>query len=151
MAIREVRLNFFGNENIRELNGTIGQPFTWFMDGVMRGRFKSYSGIEVKGINIVNCNFREAGFKCSDTWETLLNTHQIELPFVPKMFVGEQVTQVITGIKYFCEIAKNSPLPQVKLISEHALESLTDQKILEAIEKADEYYAYMLEQHRQGT
>jgi len=153
MAIREVRLNFFGSDsvNIRELNGAIGQPFTWFMDGVMRGRFKMYSGNEVKGVNIVNCNLMDVGFEGSNKWETLLNTHQIELPLELKMLQGDRISQITKGIEFFCQVAATSPIPQVKLISTQALESMTSQRIEKAIEKADEYYGFMLEQHRLDT
>jgi hypothetical protein len=61
MAIREVRIYFGGLKRQEELalNHQLLLPFTFYMDSVMRGRFKEYSGPEMKGINIVNlllCN-----------------------------------------------------------------------------------------------
>ena len=61
MAIKDVRINFYldDEEASRQINLEIGQPFTWYMEALMRGRFKQYSGNEVKGINIVNLNLIE--------------------------------------------------------------------------------------------
>ena len=53
MAFREVRIYFKASSN------DVGHKyaplaFTFYMDAVMRGRFKAYSGPEVEGLNIVN-------------------------------------------------------------------------------------------------
>ena len=93
----------------------------------------------------------DVGFEGSNKWETLSNTHQIELPLELTMLQGDRVSQITKGIEFFCQVAAKSPIPQVKLISAHALESMTSKRIEEAIEKADEYYAFILEQHRQDT
>lgn len=153
MAIREVRLNFMCEDidQARELNGSVGQPFAWFMDGVMRGRFKMYSGPEVKGVNTVNCNLMSSNYECSNKWETIANTHNIERHLELRLFQGNRIEQVTQGILYFSEIAKESPLPQVQLIKEQALESISNQKVEMAIEKADEYFAYIYEHRMSRT
>lgn len=151
MAIKEVRFNFYHHESARELNLSIGQPFTWFMDGLMRGRFKLYSGHEVKGVNIVNINLSPSKFSNSHEWYTIGNTHQVEVNLDLRKFKGNRQKRVQTAIICFCELAKKSPLPQVQLLREQALEFKTSERVADAIKASDAYLQQVYEIHLQKT
>jgi hypothetical protein len=51
---RQVGIRESFRNAVLALNRELGNPFTFNMDAIMRGRFKAYSGPEVKGLNIVN-------------------------------------------------------------------------------------------------
>ena len=152
MAIKDVRINFYldDEEASRQFNLEIGQPFTWYMEALLRGRFKQYSGNEVKGINIVNLNLIEtnrykqmnirSGGQLKKEWIVLLNTYEFETDFDPAIFKGNRTDKLSKAIEVFLEYAKLSNLPQMEKIVEHLHNSIGIQSLQDAIKKADECY-----------
>jgi len=152
MAYKEIRINFYSGDKETDfsLNREIGQPFTWYMDSLMRGRFKDYSGDEVKGVNIVNLNlstkehykakFARSGGSLKKEWLVLLNTYQLETDFDMSIFQGNQEKNVSVAIDLFISHAKKSPVPQMKKVITHLQESIGKQSIQSTIEKANDYF-----------
>ena len=152
MAFREVR--FYISTGDREIDNhyarEIYQPFTWYMDALMRGRFKEYSGEEVKGINLVNlCLYtkplvqdikeRSGGNLKFDEWMPMLNTLQLESEIDLEIFNGNRIANVQKSFEIFIQHASKSDMPQMKKLVSHLQESLGNQSVENAIEKADDY------------
>jgi hypothetical protein len=152
MAFREIRfLVKTGNRETDNLiTREIYQPFTWYMDALMRGRFKEYSGDEVKGISLVNlCLYpktkirdmkeRSGGNLRLDEWLPMLNTLQLESEIDLEIFKGSRVENITKSLQIFITHASKSDLPQMKTLVSHLKESLGKQSIEKAIKKADDY------------
>ena len=152
MAFREIR--FYISTGDREIDNLfareIYQPFTWYMDALMRGRFKEYSGEEVKGINLVNlCLYtkskirdmeeRSDGIIRFDEWLPLLNTLQLESEINLEEFSGSRIENVNRSFEIFIEHASKSDLPQMEKLVSHLKKSLGKQSVEKAIKKADDY------------
>ena len=151
MAFKEVRIYISTGDRERDkrLALAITQPFTWYMDALMRGRFKEYSGSEVKGINLVNLRLytknkrkdmeEKAGCDLRfDEWLPMLNTLQLESEIDLDEFNGSRIENVSKAIEVFSLHARKSNLPQMKILLEHLKQSLGEQSIEDAIEKADD-------------
>lgn len=148
MAFREIRIYFHSlvPGKAKELNLSIGGPFEWYMDGVMRGCFKEYSGNEVKGINIVNlCLYSpdyvetmrvNSGHGLQAGWLNLLNTYQYELELELDLFDGDQQESIIKSIESFIEHASLLDIPAMNTLVEHVKESLGVNSIEHAVARA---------------
>jgi len=152
VALREIRFHVSTGDRERDnlITREIYQPFTWYMDALMRGRFKEYSGEEVKGINLVNlCLYtkpkvrdmeeRSGGNLRFDEWLPMLNTLQLESEIDLEVFNGNRVENLIKSFEIFITHASKSDLPQMKTLVGHLKESLGKQSIEDAIKKADDY------------
>ena len=153
MAFREVRFLVATDNKEANLKITkeIYQPFTWYMDTLMRGRFKEYSGDEVKGINLVNLRLytksmiklmqEQAGcdLEFFGEWLPTLNTLQLESVIDLDELKGTRIEKVNKSLEIFMGYAAKSELPQMKILLQHLQESMGKQSIEEAIEKADNY------------
>ena len=153
MAFREVRFLVTTDNKEANLKITkeIYQPFTWYMDTLMRGRFKEYSGDEVKGINLVNLRLytksmiklmqEQAGcdLEFFGEWLPTLNTLQLESVIDLDELKGTRIEKVNKSLEIFMGYAAKSELPQMKILLQHLQESMGKQSIEEAIEKADNY------------
>jgi hypothetical protein len=151
MALREIRVNFYsGEDGIGEvLTKEVALPFTWYMDSLMRGRFKEYSGSEVKGINIVNLNLStdafyqvmqtRSGGKMQEGWVNILNTYELDTAIDMSVFEGNQTDKILKVIEVFIVQARLSDLPQVKKLIQHLEASIGVQSIDDAIIKANDY------------
>lgn len=149
MALREIRINFYSLEPgvAKELNLSVGGPFSWYMDSVMRGRFKSYSGPEVKGISLVNlCCYSPEYAKMmranssSDLmtkWVGLLNTYEYELELDLTQFDGNQKKNISKAIDLFVEHASSLDVPAMNMLVKHAKESVKDELLDRAIDKSE--------------
>ena len=157
MAIREVRFYIYTGDTEKDniLAKEVYQPFTWYMDTLMRGRFKEYSGEEMKGINLVNLclytknKIRDMGKRSGSNlrlneWIPMLNTLQLESEIDLDEFIGTQAEKVYRAIEIFISFASKSDLPQMKKLVEHLIDSLGKQSIEEAIKKANEYLDKLL-------
>ena len=148
MAFKEIHMIFHSDipEKSKDLNVEIGGPFEWYMDGVMRGRFKEYSGEEVKGINIVNliCYSPEyarivkanSGHGIRSEWVNLLNTYHYELELDLSVFNENQEQNIIKAIKIFIEHASLLNVPAMNVLVQHTKESLGKNSIPKAIANA---------------
>ena len=116
----------------------------------MRGRFKEYSGDEVKGINIVNlCLYSKSrleemqkisGGKLKlNEWIPMLNTLQLESEIDTSVFAGGQTENIVKSLEIFITYAKKSDLPQMITLVNHLLASIGSQSVDAAIEKANKY------------
>ena len=116
----------------------------------MRGRFKEYSGDEVKGINLVNLmlytptkvkdmELRSEGNLRFDEWIPMLNTLELESEIYPNLFSGNRVEKVQKAIDIFIHHASKSELPQMNKLVTHLRESIGKQSIEKAIEKGDHF------------
>ena len=153
MAFREVRFLVTTDNKEANLKITkeIYQPFTWYMDTLMRGRFKEYSGDEVKGINLVNLRLytksmiklmqEQAGcdLEFFGEWLPTLNTLQLESVIDLDELKGTRIEKVNKSLEIFMGYAAKSELPQMKILLQLLQESMGKQSIEEAIEKADNY------------
>lgn len=153
MALREVRIYIStGDRKLdNEISEEIYHPFTFYMDALMRGRFKEYSGEEVKGLSLVNLRLytqeliKDAeerglgGCIIFDKWVPALNTLQMESRIDLKEFKGNQIEKISKAIDIFLAHAEKSDLPQMRKLVEHLKESPQKQSIKDAIDKANEY------------
>ena len=154
MALREVRLYVYTGD--RELDNEISKdiyhPFTFYMDTLMRGRFKEYSGEEVKGINLVNLmlytpakiqEIRSRGFgealERFDEWHPALNTLQLESFIELYEIQGNRTEKLSKAIDIFISYASKSDLPQMKKLVSHLEESVGKQSLEDAFLQADKY------------
>lgn len=149
MAFREIRIIFYSLEPglAKQLNLSIGGPFEWYMDSVMRGRFKYYSGEEVKGINIVNlCCYdaeyieamiKNSGHGIREEWLNLLNTYEYELEMDFKIFSGTNEQNIIKSIEIFVQYASLLNVPAMNALVQHTKESIGINSIEKAIEKSE--------------
>jgi hypothetical protein len=147
MAIREVRIHFElpCKQTVIEFNREFGNPFTFYMDAVMRGRFKSYSGPEVKGINIVNlflyentvAKAKESSIKA--LWAPLMNTYVGNVIFDFQRLSGSRSLRIETLIDVFSREAAKSNLPQMQMLVRHVEETKGKISIEDAINRGDAY------------
>ena len=118
----------------------------------MRGRFKEYSGDEVKGINLVNLflytpekikDMRERGFSENtdkfDEWIPALNTLELESKVNLAEIEGSRTEKLSKAIEIFVSHASKSELPQMKRLVSHLQESFGMQSLQDAIDSADEH------------
>ena len=149
MALKEIRIGFDTGNDKKDLvlNGEIGQPFSWYMDTVMRGRFRQYSGAEVKGINIVNISLyhpdyikKFPGTETKNEWLTMSNTYNLESKLDLRLFKGDQQNQILKAINYFIEKAELSDLPQMKGLAIDTRQSIGKISIVDSIKKANDFY-----------
>ncbi|NQZ07377.1 MAG: hypothetical protein HRT35_09485 [Algicola sp.] len=154
MALKEIRIGFDTGNDEKDfvLNGEIGQPFSWYMDTVMRGRFKQYSGAEVKGINIVNISLYHPDYikkfpsiEAKNEWLTVLNTLNLEANLDLRLFKGDQQNQILKAINYFIEKAELSDLPQMKRLAVDTRQSIGKISIVDSIKKANDFYQACLD------
>lgn len=153
MAIREVRIRFdcFEDEAFQELNSEVGLPFEFYFDLVMRGRFKNYSGTEVKGINIVNliCGSERYYDKYlsvhGDDWKAELNAYNLRIPYDLSQMKGTQEEKLLMALKLFESYAVESDLPQIQKLCEDLNESYKTIDINQAIANAKEYHASVMQ------
>jgi len=150
MAFRQIKFLFTtGNrEENRRLALEIYQPFVSYMDKMMRGRFKEYSGEEVKGINIVLLyaitptelaarNLRMSSESLLNEWLPLGNVLLRETEISLDAFNGTRKENVQRALEIFADHAGESDLPQMKKLVEHLKHSFGRQSLDEAIENAD--------------
>lgn len=149
MALREARINFYSLKEgeAKELNLSVGGPFSWYMDDVMRGRFKAYSGPEVKGISIVNLccyspEYVDMMWANSDSdlmtrWVGLLNAYEYEFEIDLKLFDGNQKNNVSKAIDLFVEHASSLDVPAMNLLVKHTKESVRGEFLDRAIDNAE--------------
>ncbi len=144
MAIREARINFDGlkKQESSSIHTELWAPFTFYMDAVMRGRFKEYSGPEVKGINIVNLHLWNA----DDTkqafpphWVDVGNVHQKVIAFDFRGLAGTPAEKLKTLIDLFIREAADSPKPQMQRLVRHIEESQARIPLDGVFERAAEY------------
>ncbi|MGS2724730.1 hypothetical protein ACVBEJ_13390 [Porticoccus sp. GXU_MW_L64] len=151
MALREIRINFYSGDGEiqKSLTQEIGIPFTFYMDALMRGRFKEYSGPEVKGVNIVNLNLHtpdnykemkeRSKVPLKNKWIKLLNTYEFDTEFNHGQFQGMQKDKIKSAFDLFISCAELSDLPQMSKLVGHLRESFGNQSIDDAVAKTDEY------------
>ncbi len=153
MALREVRI--YVRTGDRHLDGEITRaiyhPFSFYMDTLMRGQFKEYSGEDVKGLSLVNLRLYSQEFIANveaeghigqfrfDIWVPMLNTLQLESVIDVNEIKGSRKEKVTWGIEIFLKHAEKSDLPQMKKLAKHLKEAQGIQHIEDAIKKADEY------------
>ena len=152
MALREIRFVVStGDESLdRELTDEIYYPFTFFMDSLLRGHFQEYSGEEVKGINLVNLRLytksklqqMEAIAGCKlhlNEWTPMLNALQLEDTIDLNDITGARSNKIIKAIQIFSSYASKSHLPQLKRLAANINASVSEDAILSAIKRAEEY------------
>ena len=145
MAIREVRIYFEGlkRQEQRSLTRELFGPFTFYMDAVMRGRFREYSGTEMKGVNIINLHLWDASnplaFR-SSSWNTSLNVYEKHALLDFKKLVGTRAEKLLLLIDTFVTEALDSDKPQVKKLLAHIEESRGRISADAAIQSADEHF-----------
>lgn len=158
MAFREVRIYFEMPDKylVIELQRGLAKPFTFYMDAVMRGRFKAYSGPEVKGINIVNLclcelmTFQRHKMSSSETsWHPMMNTYQQKSVFDFQRLQGTREERVGILIDVFAQEAEKSLLPQMQMLVRHIKESKGKSSINDSIQRADEYLKALHERVQQ--
>ena len=156
MAIREVRTYFemSDREAVIALNREIGNAFTFYMDAVMKGRFKAYSGPEVKGANIVNLFLCEPAVSHKHSasqivWHRMMNTYQRKVAFDFNQLRGTREERVGILIDVFAQHARDSLLPQMQTLVRHIHESKEKISIDEAIRRGDEYLRALVESGEQ--
>jgi hypothetical protein len=155
MAIREVRTYFVGfrRQEERSLNQQLGQPFSFYMDAVMRGRFKEYSGVEMKGINIVNLHLHncqrspDSGPVHGDqvVWAEILNVYQKHIHFDFNLLVGTREEKISYLVDTFVLQAEDSPKPQMQKLIQHVKECKGLIDIKEVIQRAEAYMTQLRE------
>lgn len=152
MAFREVRTYFelSNREAVLALNREIGNAFTFYMDAVMRGRFKAYSGPETKGMNIVNLFLCEPAVisrhaASQSGWQRMMNTYQRKVAFDFSQLRGTREERLLILIDIFVQHAKDSLLPQMQTLVRHIHESKGKTSIDEAIQRGDEYLRALIE------
>jgi hypothetical protein len=141
-------------ETVIALNRYLGNPFTFYMDAVMRGRFKAYSGPEVKGINIVNLFLCEGALPhehaaFEEVWSPLLNTYQRNVTFDFERLGGTREEQIGILIDVFTQHAEDSLLPQMQTLVRHIKESKGKTSIDGAIQRGDDYLRALRERVQQ--
>jgi len=163
VAFREVRIYLSsGNaESDKDFAIHVHQPFICFMDSVMRGRFKEYSGDEVKGVNLVNLRLftpqkmqelekraaRAGGSIQLDDWKFMLNSLELESEIDPNEFSGVRTEKVDKAIEIFLRYAEKSELPQMKTLVSHTVESRNIELIKKSMEKADKRWKKFQEKY----
>jgi len=147
MAFREIAINFSSVESdlAKDLNLSVAGPFAWYMDGVMRGRFKDYAGDEVKGIQLVNlCCYSpmhaemmraNSGHDLESRWVNLLNTYRFDLELDLELFNGSQEQNIVKAIELFIDCASSLNIPSMVNLVAHTKESIGVNSIEKAIEK----------------
>lgn len=155
MAFREIRIIFHSEElgKSKELNLSIGAPFEWYMDGVMRGRFREYSGDEVQGISLVNfCLYSpgyvakmKSGSALKQEWLNLLNTYHYELEYDLSQFSGTREENIYQAIELFLKHAEELKVPAMENLVAHAKQSIGVQSLSKAIAKADSKWQEVLQ------
>jgi hypothetical protein len=146
MALRSVRIYFRVKEKRREfkLNKELWLVFTLYMDAVMRGRFRNYTGPEVKGVAIANLNLVESHLqrdKSGPTWKAwtaVLNTYQYDVEFDYSKLTGTTHDKINLLIDTFLKYAARSPLPQMKILVEDIQRSRATIDVGSIIERAVE-------------
>lgn len=150
VAIRQVRFHVkTGDKKIdRKINREIHDPFFWYMDTLMRGRFKLYSGEEVKGTVLVNYSvysksyidmYQEHSgriFKLNE-WTKSLNTLDLDTEIALEELTGTRADKVGRALDMFSQSAASSDFPQLRLMARHIGDSNKKQAIEEAIKKSD--------------
>lgn len=116
-----------------------------YIDAVMRGRFKEYSGEEMKGINIVNLPLHNCQTSSDSgpidcgpvVWAEVLNVHQKHVHFDFNLLVGTQEQKISHLVDTFVLQAHDSPKPQMQKLIQHIKEcrGLIDMK--EIIQRAE--------------
>ena len=151
MAIRDVRTYFYLRDERREfaLNKELWVDFNFYMDAVMRGRFKAYSGREVEGVNIVNLKLFEPGYlqghrrqTLNESWHRINNTYEHEAYFdFDLLLSGDHVERLRILVETFLSYAKASPLPQMQALTSHTRESIGQIDMTKVIGRAARYKA----------
>ena len=146
MAYREVRIYFVTgdiDEEIR-LSRELWEPFTEYMDNVMRGRFRSYSGNETKGVNIVNLilhknknDYDELSQIRKGGWIVLLNTYEYNIHFDYSKLIGSREEKLYILIEVFIEMASKSKLKQMEILCSHIRSSYGVVNMTKVIKSAD--------------
>lgn len=144
MAFREVRTYFETSEKeyAIQLNREVGNAFTFYMDAVMRGRFASYSGPEVKGLNIVNLFLFDPALRSQrlcDGWKAELNMYLRRTEFDFMDLAGSRSEKLALLLDVFAREAQRSTLPQMRTLVSHLIESRGKASLNDAINKGDEY------------
>jgi hypothetical protein len=115
-------------ENTRReiaLNKELWTVFTFYMDAVMRGRFRRYSGPQVKGVSLVNLFLFEKGLLSRQRyahmyargrWTTLLNDCGCDVEFDYSGLVGTTREKNEILVDTFIKYASRSRLPQMKAL-----------------------------------
>ena len=127
MALRQVRI-YFRLANMKKeiaLNKELWTVFTYYVDAVMRGRFRRYSGPEVKGVSLVNLTLFEKGLLsrkryahmyARGRWTTLLNDCGCDVEFDYSGLVGTIQEKNEILVDTFIKYASRSRLPQMKAL-----------------------------------
>jgi len=149
MAFREIKFIIHTGDRAEDYRLTleIYQPVMWYMDKLMRGRFKEYSGEEVKGINIVCLHVitptklaeiqrTTPGIKL-DEWDPTPNVLERDTVISLDEFNGTRKENVQRALEIFADHAGESDLPQMKKLVEHLKHSFGRQSLDEAIENAE--------------
>lgn len=156
MAFREVRTYFrLSDEEALSALNRKSNAFTFYMDAVMRGRFKMYSGPEVKGLNIVNL------FLCDDGalgttaayynkrgWHREMNMYQRKVIFDFSILRGTQEDLIEILIDVFTRYAEDSSLPQMQTLVRHIKESIGRISIPDVIEREGVWWRALVERNR---
>ena len=149
MAFREVRVYFYVQDETWKLslNKELWSTFTFYMDVVMRGRFREYSGAEVKGVNIVNLYLYEESVlresldtNCSrPVWRAWLNMYEFHVLFDYSKLTGTTEEKLRLLINTFIKFGRKSKLPQMKRLIDHIIESRGKIDLKSVFDKATDY------------
>jgi len=105
------------------LNKELWTVFTFYMDAVMRGRFRRYCGPQVKGVSLVNLFLYEKGLLSRQRyahmygrgrWTTLLSDYGCDVEFDYSRLVGTTQEKNEILVDTFIKYASRSRLPQMK-------------------------------------
>lgn len=149
MAFREVRIYFMKSRRdaVKRLNLDLGNPFTFYMDAIMRGHFKDYSGPDVRGLNIVNLFLYEPRLFAAHRipvfpgWHSEMNMYCRKIAFqFTKLSRGSRSQRLGRLIDIFLHEAQRSELPQMRRLVDHMREAKGKVSLDTAIQRGDEYF-----------
>jgi hypothetical protein len=149
LAIREFRYYFNTKDAAlgRRLFAKYGNWIPGFRER-MKGRFSEFSGIEVKGVAIVNLHLYEPGF-CDEAeyldWAKMINTIEKEITVdLSRLDRVNQIDGLREILAIYSDLAKCSPFPQIAKMPNLLIGDLSDLNIANIAQAAiKEYEATM--------
>jgi len=129
------------------LNKELWSTFTFYIDAVMRGRFREYSGAEVKGVNIVNLYLYEEPVLMKSlnpncrrpVWRRCRNTYEFPVIFDYSKLTGTTEEKLQLLVNTFIKFGGKSELPQMKRLVGHIRESRGKIDLKSIFDKAMDY------------
>jgi hypothetical protein len=130
LAIREFRYSFNGKDRAltKRLHDRYGSWIPGFRQ-IMKGRYKEFSGPEVKGVSMVNFNLNDIGYLNSNrqsNWLQLINV--IEKDVECDLVNLENISTIdgfIEIYKIFDKVARSCLIPQIAKMPDLLIGELT--------------------------